>query len=649
MLQFFRNFFGSKLGIAVTLGFVGLIALAFAGGDVASSGSFGGIAGGDRVASVGRERISTSDLERAASNSVEQLREQDPKLTIKTFVAEGGLDQMLGNLIDLAAVRSFGEKYGVYVGNRLVDSEIAKIPAAQGADGKFSDTAYRGFLAQKHVTDDQLRRQITEAMMAREMLSPAEIGLAAPKEAINRYVGVITEKRVGSIALLPSAVFAPKSAPTDAEIAAWYGAHKADYMLPERRVIRYATFTDAAVKNVPAPTDAEIAAIYAKNKALFAASETRKVTQLVVPTEPAAKAIMAELGAGASLEAVAASKGLAAASLGSLTKQALSGQTSQAAADAVFAAGKGKLVGPLKAPLGWTLLRVDAVETKPGKTLDQARGEIVSQLSVAKRRAALTDFSARIEDEFDKGAALSDVTKELGVTIAETPPLLADGSVYGQAGGKAPPQLARVVSAAFAMEREKQPQLAEVEPGKTFVVFDVGTLATAAPPPLADIKQVVATDIQLSKGSVAAKAAAQKVEDSVRKGGDLTAAMHALGLSLPPVQPVDMPRQQLQAMGNQVPPPITMLFQMAKGKVKLMGAPHARGWYVVQLKDVVPGQVQANDPRLSQFAKSIDQLQSSEYSEQLRAAMRNEVGVKRNEAAVAAVRNRLVGTSGSGN
>ena len=31
MLQFFRNFFSSKVGIGVTLGFVGLIALSFAG------------------------------------------------------------------------------------------------------------------------------------------------------------------------------------------------------------------------------------------------------------------------------------------------------------------------------------------------------------------------------------------------------------------------------------------------------------------------------------------------------------------------------------------------------------------------------------------------------------------------------------------
>ncbi|MFM5885537.1 MAG: peptidyl-prolyl cis-trans isomerase, partial [Novosphingobium sp.] len=378
--------------------------------------------------------------------------------------------------------------------------------------------------------------------------------------------------------------------------------------------------------------------------ALFAASESRKLTQLVLPTEAAAKAIQAELGAGKSLETVAASKGLAAANLGSLSKPALSAQTSRAVADAAFGAAKGALIGPLKAPLGWTLLRIDAIDNKPGKTLDQARAELVQQASVAKRRAALTDFSARIEEEFDNGASLTDVAKELGLTVAETPALLADGSVFGQQGAKAPPALAKVVAAAFAMEGEKQPQLAEVEPGKAFIVYDVGTLALAAPPPLAEIKAIVATDVQLSKGAAAAKAVAQKIEDAVRKGGDLGTVVAGLGLPLPPVQEVDMARQQIQAMGQQVPPPLGLLFQMAKGKVKLLGAPRARGWFVVQLKDVVPGTVAANDPRLAGLGQSIAQLQGSELSEQLRAAMRGEIGVKRNANAIKAVRSRLVGT-----
>ncbi len=643
MLQFFRNFFSSKVGIAVTLGLVGLIALAFAGADVGSSGTFGGIAGGDRIASVGGSRINSSTLERAVSNAVEQMREEDPKLTVKSYVAKGGLDQLLDNLVDLTAVRVFGEKHGVYVGDRLIDSELAKIPAIQGPDGKFSDTAYRGFLAQKRITDEELRRELNEALVARQLLSPAQIGTSAPTEILTRYAGILAERRIGAIALLPSAAFAPKLPPGDAEVAAWYGQHRTDYTLPERRVVRFARFTDAVLKNVPAPTEAEIAGRYAANKAAFAAVESRRITQLVLPTDAAAQAVLREVHAGKSLETAAVSKGLAAGSLGSVTKQALSGQSAQSVADAAFAANKGEVIGPVKAPLGWLLLRVDAIEGKSGKSLDQARPELIAALVTEKRRAALTDFSAKIEDEFDNGAALSDVARELGLTLVETPALLADGSVFGQANQKAPPQLTKVIATAFAMEGEKQPQLAEVEAGKSFIIFDVSQITLAAPPPLGEIKSVVMNDIQLAKGSGAAKAAAEKVRAAALKGTDVGMAVLALGVPLPPVNKLDMARQQVAAMGAQTPPPVATLFAMAKGTAKLLGAPRNQGWYVVYLKDAIPGQVAANDPRLVEFRKTVTQLFAQEYAQQLRRAMRNEVGVKRNEGAIKTVRGQLLG------
>ena len=45
MLQSFRSFFQSKWGVAFMLGFVGLIAFAFASGDVANLGGMGSAGG----------------------------------------------------------------------------------------------------------------------------------------------------------------------------------------------------------------------------------------------------------------------------------------------------------------------------------------------------------------------------------------------------------------------------------------------------------------------------------------------------------------------------------------------------------------------------------------------------------------------------
>ena len=645
MLQFFRNAFQSKIGVAIALLFLGLIALAFAGSDISSSSTFGGVAGGDRVAMVGKQRISTSSLSKAITNAFENLRQDNPKLSMKAFLAQDGLEQVLNQLIDRVAIGDYGERHGIIAGDRLIDSEIAKIPGFKAPDGTFSKDLYQQMLQQRGLTDAMVREDLAQGLVAKQVLVPASFGATFPRDMAVRYAALLREKRSGAIALIPSAAFAPQGKPSDADIATHYAKIQNRFLRPERRVIRYAVFGEDALKTVPAPTEAEIAARYNANKAQYAASETRKVTQLIVPTEAAARAIMAEVAKGTPLDRAASEKGLSVATVGPVAKDALSGQASAAVADATFAAAKGALAGPAKSPLGWHLMRVDAIEAKPARTLDQARAEITTALAAEKRRAALTDFSAGIEEEFDNGGSLSDVTKELGLTPSLTEPLTADGQVYGKQGVTAPPVLAKVIQSAFAMERENQPQLAEVEAGKTFIVYDVTAIAPSAAAPLAEVKDAVTAELLLERGAADARKAADTVLAAARKGTDLGAALATLGKPMPPVQRVDMGREQLTALRGQVPPPLALFFSMASGTAKLLPAPDNRGWYVLALKSIVPGQVGPDDAIIPAAQKELAGLVGREYADQLRRAIRTEVGVERNETAIKSVASQLNGNN----
>jgi peptidyl-prolyl cis-trans isomerase D len=442
-----------------------------------------------------------------------------------------------------------------------------------------------------------------------------------------RYATLLREHRSGAIGLLPAMAFAPKALPSEAELQAFYAKNRNRFIRPERRVIRYAAFSEAVLKTVPAPTEPEIAARYAAGKAQYAEQETRRITQLIVPTEAAAKAIAAEVGQGKRLEAVASAKGLVAASLGAVTKESLARQSTQAVADAAFAASAGSIATPARSPLGWHIMHIDGIDKRAARSLEQV----------------LNDLSARIEDEFSNGGNIADAVKELGLTLAETPVLTADGQIYGQPGKTAPPLLAKIIPTAFAMEREGQPQLAEIDPGKAFVLFDVTTITPSAAAPLADIRGDVAASLAQERGALAAKAAGEKVVALTRKGTDLAAAIASLSIAVPPVQRIDMGREQLNAAKQQVPPPLLMLFSMARGTTKMLPAPDNRGWFIVSLKDIVPGKVDPADPMLQAAQGELGQLAGREYSQQLVAAIRSELGVKRDDAAITALRNRLIG------
>jgi peptidyl-prolyl cis-trans isomerase D len=339
MLQFFRNMFKSKIGVGITLAFVGLIGLAFAVGDVASSGSFGGIAGGDSVAAVGGEKIGAADFSQAATNALERQRQQDPTASMASFAAAGGLDQLLDQMIDRRALSSWATANGLRAGDNLVNSEIRRIPAFAGLDGQFSDTVYRQALAQQKLTDGTVRRELADGLLAQQVLVPSAFGAKMGPKMTLRYAALTKERRTGALGLVPSSAFAPKGDPTPAQLSTYYEANKAQFIRPERRILRYLTFGEAAVGNVT-PTDAEIAARYKANAATqYAGKEERALTQLIVPTRQAAEAIAAR-GSGA-LDAAAKAAGLETAKIAAVDRKTLASQASQGVADAVFSRGQG--------------------------------------------------------------------------------------------------------------------------------------------------------------------------------------------------------------------------------------------------------------------------------------------------------------------
>lgn len=642
MISVFRKFLSSKIGIAVALAFLALIAFAFAAMDVSSSGSFGGVAGGDRVAVVGDEKIDANDLSRSATSALDTARQENPVISMPVFLQQGGLTQVLDQMIDRYAIGGFAEKYGLRAGDNLVNSEIIAIPAFRGADGNFDESSYRQALASRGLTDSLVRADLADGLLAKQVLVPAAFGSVMPDKLVSRYAVLLKESREGAIALIPSAAFSPKADPTDTQLKAYYTANRGDYIRPERRVIRYASFDESAIGAAAEPTAAEIAAYYESNRANYSASETRSFSQLIVPTQQAATAIRSRVEAGGSLETAAREAGLAAANLGPISRKDMAAQTSEAVAKAAFAAGNSAIAVPARSGLGWHIIRIDKIEKIAGRTLDQATPEITAVVREEKRRSALADLTASVEERLESGEALADLAKELKLEIQTTKPLLATGQVYGSDSEGGPPILAPALKTAFTME-EGEPQLAEIQRGVTFMIFEVSKITQSATAPLGEIRQDVVQAWIRYEGSKAAKAAADRILKRLSAGSTLAQAIAVEKRALPPINPIKLSRKELTTQGGQVPAPLALLFSMAKGTSKKLEAPQDAGWYVVDLKSIEAGTIAKNDPEFVQTKRELGQLLAREYADQLRVAMREELGVERNPAAIEAVRKQLAG------
>lgn len=643
MLSFFRRFFQSKIGLPIFIGFLVIVAFAFAAADITGS-TFGGLSAGSRVALVGNEPIPASEVSGSAQVALEQVRAQfDPTMSMVEFIEQDGLDGVVNQLIDRYAVGVFAQQHGLRAGRNLIDSEILKIAAFRGATGEFDQQLYQAALRQRGISDATLRRDLRDGLLEQQLFQSAFSAPQMPEKVARRYAALVLERRRGEIALIPSSAFAPAKDPTTAQLDAWYKDNRARFIRPERRILRFAIFTATQLGVQATPSEAEIAARYKANAATYQATEQRSVSYFIVPTEDAARSLVTRLRGGLSLEAAARDAGFNVATGQLRDRQTLANATSAEFAENAFKASERGFVEPSRGTLGWYVARVDSVDRTPARSLAQVSGEIAAQLRQEKQAAAVASRTSEIEAELDSGTALTEVAEAYGLELETTPELLADGRVFGGDGGQVIAALRPLVATAFQME-ESAPQLAELEPGREYIIFDVARIEEARAPPLADVSEAVAAAWKRAEGAKLARAAADRVLKKVADGTALTQALAAENTPAIERQSINLERRELLAQrGQNIPPPLVLMFSMAQGSTKKLEAAQDIGWFVVNLAEIATDPVDSKPGLVDQTRKQLAPALTREYRAQVSAAIRKEVGVERNESAIEAVRKQLAG------
>ena len=367
----------------------------------------------------------------------------------------------------------------------------------------------------------------------------------------------------------------------------------------------------------------------------------------MVKDKAAAEAIAARALGGASFVSAATPAGFSAedVSVGPQSKVEFTKLAGQSVANAAFAAAKGAIVGPLRSDLGWHVIRVDDVKGASGRTLDQARAEIVTKLSVDKRKGALAETVARIEDMIDDGSSLAEVVKANKLTVVSSPAITAAGTAPRDPAFRFPADLAPALKAGFTLAAGDDPEVVTLPNEAGFALVAVEQIAEAAPAPLAEINDRVREDWIHRKASDRARATASQIAAKVAAGGDFEAAMKTAGVTLPPVQPVNARRLQISQVSADAAAPLKMLFTLQPGKSRLIADPGGRGFFIVKVNKVTPGDALSNPALIGQTQAAFQQTAADEIAAEFLAAMKAHQGVKRNEEAIASAKQRITGST----
>jgi peptidyl-prolyl cis-trans isomerase D len=331
--------------------------------------------------------------------------------------------------------------------------------------------------------------------------------------------------------------------PSDAELKAWYEAHKAQFKdsIPEKRKIKFVLINGSKLPNVQ-PTDQEIAAYYDQHKGEFAVPETVKDRHILIKTpEPgpdgkvdqkavdAAKAkaedILKQAKSGADFAALAKkySDDPGSKDQGGYF-EFTKGKTVPEFEQAAFAAKVGDIVGPVRSQAyGFFIIKIEGHDQPHTKPLDEVKPQIVANLSrqkesdAAQKAADNLRASAKVQG-LDKAAAAA------GDTVTTTDFVKQSDTLPGL--GMQP----QFMNTVFKMNAKSGAESAPVSMG--YVVYEVTDVQPPSSPTFEEAKAQIETQFKSGKAQTLLVQKAQELADRARSEHDLKKAAKEAGATV---------------------------------------------------------------------------------------------------------------------
>ncbi len=645
----FRNF-----TIAAIL-FMSLVAIVITG---FGTGGFGGLSSlsgngsptGNELARVGSVAITTDQANTQFNADFRQLRQRLPNAQITEFLNQGGFEGAVDRLIAIEALRQFAQAKGIIVTRAMIDTAITTSPDFQFAriGNNFDNNIFQRALQQAGVSVEEVRSEFGRQLLQRQLLEPIEAGYTVPLGVGQAYATVPLEQRTGMIGVVPVGAIERSLNPGEAEVAAYYQRWRDRFAVPERRVIKYALIGPDQI-SIAAPTDAEIGAVYA-NTPRYQAGQIRTLESVNFGSAASAQADANAFaqrvrgGTGFRQAAQAAGRGDAYARRANQTQRDFATLVTPDIAAQAFQAQQGAIIGPVRSQLGWVVVRVETASA--GQPLASVRADIVREIERRKRRAAINALVSQLEQQIDEGTSFEDVARGAHLTVVTTPPITAQGQLSnGQAWPQVSADLRALLPAAFDMDPDdSRAQVPAIEEGARYALLGIDRSEPAAPPPLAEIRDRVRSQLIRRTALVRARQIADAIAARVNGGMPLAQAFAQAGLPLPPPQSITARR--LDIMTRQAPESLQLFFRLRPGTAAVVAAPNSGGWMVAAPTQSL--RTPAATPQSGEEARQqLAQAAPSEAESLLLRAMGKSIGVQRNNAAIHAERLRIAATMGA--
>lgn len=581
--------------------------------------------------------VSVEEFRRRFDQIREQQRaQQGEAFDAQAFEKKENKRRILEQMIDEAAMRLAAEKAGITVSNAMIQAEILKIDAFK-VDGKFDQTRYQLALQQQQLTPKQFDALIRQDLLTRFMAGEyIQTGIASKQEALSLLK--LTEQR-RSINYIEIPLPALDLNASEAELAAWYKSHQADYKTQETVSVEYVELDESASAVETVVDESVLRQRYEEQIAQYSEPEQRVASQIVVAvdegssaaTDAAAKAKALTLAKQAQAnpagfaELAKSSDDIATKDLGGDLGPIEKGLFGDAFDKAFFALKPGQVSDPVRLPDGWYVLYYR--ERIPGsvKPFEQVRAEIEESYRSSEKERRFNDLAGKMVAAVEERAtSLLPAAKAVGKPLQRT-------AAFTRTTGEGIAALDPIRRAAFsdALLKERQvSDLIELEPNHV-VMLRVLEHKPSTVLPLAEVKDMVRLAFVQDRAGKAAEKQAKDLLARMNKGETLDAI--AASVSRPIVPAANITRQ---APMPQLQPVVQEAFRLAKPTAgKAGGAGIARmpdGRYLLmQLIAIAePTDAELNPEITGNATRSLSQLRGDLQAREYLKALRKRYQIK---------------------
>ncbi len=491
----------------------------------------------DLVASVDGRKITIADFQRAYQGQIQAYRSAYGNNLSEQMLKQLGLDrQILQQLVDEEAELAEARRLKIDVSDAELSQYILLNPTFQ-ENGQFVGQArYAAMLRMQRppMTVDQFEQSLRNAQVIKKLYATVTDWISVTDPEVVQEFQRRNEKVKIEMVSVPADKFRPAVTVTDADLAAYFDAHKEQYRIGERRKIRYLLVDVDGLRASSQPTPREVERNYNENIELYSTPEQVRASQILFKTagrkddEVKAKAEQAlkEVKAGGDFGALAKkdSEDAASAKQGGDLDFFPKGKLAPEIDEAAFNLQPGEVSALVKAADGYHIIKV--TDRKPASTrpLDEVRPQIVDQLAWERASAKAADLAVAMEKEIAKPADLDKAASARGLKVQESGFFTREEPILGL--GASPQATAEAFSLTVGQVS------GSVQVSRGYVFLTPVSVETPRLPTLDEVKERVKEDVTKEKAKVLAHEKAAALVASLKGSTDLAKAAKAAGFDL---------------------------------------------------------------------------------------------------------------------